>query len=320
MATTDTSVWMRPRADGDALTWGRRDGIVFGIPSAGGMPGPRGLIRVGICDTTGTTELINFIAIEPVVKGAGDRFGRIGFSELEPSKVDPGEDGKRLWVEEKSGELTTGLVERLTVRMEVEPFTSNGAHVYVIASVSADRPHELELAVHHHDDSAQIEELTLSATMGNYERLRHLWLKDRVEDSREVYDGFKGNDFIEKESYPLEQMLRNRAGDAIVFATTNEEDPTSSPLPARSWWNYKSVKLTQYWRVAKEHIQPDLRVRVNGRRLYYLSKRAIPGGISFENFEVRQRYVPGQVFVFGLTEKEPRQFDAHIDGLPAQPD
>ena len=32
----------------------------------------------------------------------------------------------------------------------------------------------------------------------------------------------------------------------------------------------------------------------------------MPGGVAFENFEVRQRYVPGATFVFGIAPMEPR--------------
>jgi hypothetical protein len=36
------SSWVRPMKAGDPLTWGRRDGIVFGLTSPGGIKGPRG--------------------------------------------------------------------------------------------------------------------------------------------------------------------------------------------------------------------------------------------------------------------------------------
>src|SRR5918996_186644 len=320
----DREVWMRPQAPGQALIWGRRDGLIFGLPSPGGMRGPRGLIRVGVVGKNGEAELVNFIAIEPVVKGAGSRFSRMAFSELEMSELDAGQRGKRLTVEQAPGELTTLAarpepVERLRVRIEVEPFTANRARVYVIASVYSDRPGELELTVHHHDDSAPIEELTLTATMGNYERLRHLWLRGRVIDSRELYAGYSGDAFVEKENYPGDAMLRYGDGDALALATTNEDSPSSVQVSERPSWTYRSIRLTQYWRIPAWHIQPDSRVRVNGRRVYWNSTIPIPGGLSLENFEVRQRYVPGQVFVFGLTPKQPWEFVPSIPGLAARP-
>ncbi len=317
--------WLRPKDPQGALIWGLRDGLIFGLPSPGGIRGPRGLIRVGILGKSSSEpELINFIAIEPVTKGAGSRFSRMGFSELEMSELDPGKRGKRLWVATTEGDLTRlpakpQPVERLSVRIEVEPFTANRAHVYVVASMYSDRPHELELTVYTHDDSAPVEELTVTATMGNYERLRHLWLKDRVVDSRELYAGYTDDGFIDKENYPRDEMLMYGDGDALVLATTNEDNPSGVEVTERPWWTYRSIKLTQYWRVPAWHIQPDLRVKVNGRRVYWASKVMIPGGLSFENFEVRQRYVPGQAFVFGLTPKHPWEFSPGIPRLATRP-
>jgi hypothetical protein len=50
-----------------------------------------------------------------------------------------------------------------------------------------------------------------------------------------------------------------------------------------------------------------------------MTQTALPGGVAFENFEVRQRYVPGQVFIFGLTPKEPWQFQPPLPELPPLP-
>lgn len=324
VSQTAEGPWLRPHDPKRALIWGRRDGIIFGIPSPGGMRGPRGLIRVGILGSGGQPELINFIAIEPVTTGAGSRFSRMGFSELEMSQLDAGTRGKRLWVGTTEGELTTlparpKPVERLSVRIEVEPFTVNKAHVYVVASIYSDNPGELELTVFHHDDSSSIEELTMTATMGNYERLRHLWMKDRVVDSRELYADYNGDGFIDKENYPRDEMLTYDDGDALVLATPNEDNPSAVEVTARPSWTYRSIRLTQYWRVPARHIQPDLRVKVNGRRVYWNSTVPIPGGLSFENFETRQRYVPGQAFVFGLTPKQPWEFSPSIPRLANRP-
>src|SRR5690606_39026197 len=79
------SDWIRPQSADDPLVWGRRDGMVFGIPSRGGMGGPQGLIRVGMLNTSGVPTLVNFIAVEPVTKGRGPRHARMAFSELERS-------------------------------------------------------------------------------------------------------------------------------------------------------------------------------------------------------------------------------------------
>lgn len=63
--------------------------------------------------------------------------------------MDPGSRGKRLWVDfpkRVSGDGLRGSlqtfsnrvspIERLTVRIDVEPFTANGAHVYLMVSTA----------------------------------------------------------------------------------------------------------------------------------------------------------------------------------------
>ena len=331
----EDSQWVRPTKPGDPLLWGRKDGIVFGLPSQGGLPGPRGLIRVGVISAkTGRPELLNFIAIEPVVTGRRSRGDRMAFSELEPSVMDPGSHGKRLWVgpDDSSSQLAgifsvssdgSKSIERLTVRIEVERFKANGAHVYLMASIESNRPDEIEMAVYRYQDGPKIEELTLTATMGNYERLRWLWLKDRVIDSRELYRSYRGEDSAEQGTYPLREMLRSRGGDAIVFCTSNEANPQTNPdFTAPDHWRYRLGRLTQYWRVLGPDIEPNLRVRVNGRRVYWVSHAALAGGIAFENFEVRQKYKPGQVFIFGVVAKEPWEIRPAIPHLarPKKPE
>jgi hypothetical protein len=334
-ANPSDSQWIRPLKPGDPLLWGRKDGVIFGLPSTGGLPGPRGLVRIGVISAkTEKPELLNFIAIEPVVLGPGSRFSRMAFSELEPSRMDPGSRGKRLWVDPGApgstdavrGDLSTlpnrdGSIERLSVRIDVEPFTANGAHVYLIASVDSDHPDELRLAVYQYSDSPALEELTVTATMGNYERLRLLWLKDRVVNSRELYRNYTADAFTEHENYPLDEMLRTADGDAIALGTSNEADPAAVPVTGAEHWRYRLPKLTQYWRVPAHDIEPDLRVRVNGRRVYWASHDPLPNGAAFENFEVRQRYRAGQVFVFGVTDKAPWQLNPPIPHLnrPSNP-
>jgi hypothetical protein len=311
------SQWIRPMKPGDPLTWGRRDGIVFGRSSVGGIKGPRGLIRVGLFtpETTGP-QLLNYIAVEPVIQGPGLRFDRMAFSELEMSELDPGQRGKRMWVHPEMGEedgfsrgtLQTvhsgkATVERLSVRVDVEKFTQNEAHVYL-----SDHPSELRLSTFAENDSPPLDELTVTATMGNYDRLRLLWLKDRVEDSRKLFGKYTGEAFVEQENYPLTEMLRSGDGDAVTFCTSNDADPRTTQGNDSAHWIYTLPKVTQYWLVPGHDVQPDLRVRVNARRVYWASTAPVLGGIAFENFEVRERFVPGQTFIYGITQEEPWLF------------
>jgi hypothetical protein len=256
--------------------------------------------------------------------------------------MDPGLRGKRMWVHPAeggggtipSGTLETlhvgeATIERLSVRIDVEKFTQNGAHVYVVASIESDKPGELRLSTFAESDSPPIEELGLTATMGNYERLRLLWLKDRVVDSRELVANYPwptqwrmetGDDFAEKENYPLPEMLRTGDGDAIVFCTSSEADPQHSPGNDTAHWVYTLPKETQYWRVPGHEVQPDLRVRVNARHMYWASKSLVLGGVAFENFEVRQRFIQGQTSIFGITHQDPWVFYHGVLALPAPMD
>src|ERR1035437_7485568 len=169
--------------------WGLRGSLQFAIfPGCfpEGPGGPRGLIRIGYPTlTNGGYDLINFIAIEPVIGAAR------GYSELEHSHFD-GKPGKMFWsgsAPATNGETgATGLgkisspqagVEELTVPIGVEKF-DNGAHIRLVLSQRSDAPDELRLTMYAEPDSAPIKSCILTATMGNKARARLLWLKDGV--------------------------------------------------------------------------------------------------------------------------------------------
>ncbi len=310
---------------GAPTVWGIEGGIHFtvwphdvgGSRSAGG---PRGLIRVGYpILEDGGVWLVNFIAVEPIIEGAHER----GLSELEPSASD-GKPGKRIevgpppgeaWTASEEGEPYPGLVQeleggarRLTICLAVERFDS-GAHVRVLASVRTDRPEELELRVYAEDDSAPLRACILSATMGNYERLRELHLAERVVTAGELYGGYTGHDFAPHTRFALGELARAADGSVVVPATTDEEEPSRTlPDPARGWfWYYPGAKLTQYWRKYPDTLQDELYATVNARRVYWASEWPIPGGVAFENFELNERFTDGQAQVFALTPKTPRE-------------
>src|ERR1700746_892950 len=97
--------WIRPGLNTNRPVWGVRGGLLWAIAPAGFRPGePRGFLRLGYpVLPNGRYDLINFIAVEPVVKG------RRGFSELEHSQLD-GVQGKRFWAQSNVGEDSTNLV------------------------------------------------------------------------------------------------------------------------------------------------------------------------------------------------------------------
>lgn len=301
--------WVQPGLTTNQPVWGIRGGLLWAVPPAGFRGGePRGLIRLGYPVLPGKRyDLVNFIAVEPVVKG------RRGFSELEHSRLD-NIAGKRIQAASKEGStnLVAGTLtrqsggrEELEVTLRVERF-DNGAHVRVVVRQRSDRPDEIELAVFREEDSAPLEYCILSATMGNLARTRQLWLKDRVVSSLEVYSNYTDAGFAPHRTYSLTELHRTPEGGVLVAVTNDEEHPASVfPFPNSRLWHYGGNKVTQYWAKAPGAYREDLQVAVNGRYTYWLSKRPIPRGVAFENFELRERFYDGQTFVFGVTGRTP---------------
>ncbi|MDP9077911.1 MAG: hypothetical protein M3O71_10840 [Bacteroidota bacterium] len=332
LASAQSVQWIRPDNEKSPPVWGIHGGMVIGLWPAeveAGRPGkeggPRGLLRIGY-EYLGAVYLINYIAIEPVVNGDME------FSEVSPSRVD-GKWGKFLWATDKPdvgsftpyantrGTITypdpqNAAIEQLSFFICMEKF-NYGAHPYLKVTIRSDKPGELGLQIFNQPGSATMERCALTATMGNYSRLRLLYLKDRVIDSRKLFAGYDDIDFIEKEPHPASQMLKNKHGDLMVCAESNESFNELSAWPQQpdylnKWgWRYRPFyKLTQYWRVDSAGYDSSLQVRVNGRVKYWGAENpdksaytAVPGGPAFENFELRENYHPGQKFYFGLTRK-----------------
>lgn len=322
--------WIRPDSPSDHPLWGIKGGMVIGLwptpienKNNGGTGGPRGLFRMGY-QFGGRIYQMNFIAVEPVVDG------KMEFSEISPSRVD-GKWGKLMWAGEQPESNsytpfagTRGVishpdpdnpeVEELSFYVFIEKFL-NGAHPYFKLSIRSDRPEEIGFQIFNHVDSAEMERCVLTATMGNYGRLRNLHLKEEVVDSRELYKGYEDIHFIEKETYPLEELYKTGNGDILAIAETNETFSELASWPqrdiyfSRAHWRYRPFyQVAHYWRKDAGDYDSSLRLRVNGRATYWAggsndkkNYMPIPGGPAFENFEFREDYTPGQKFYFGLT-------------------
>ena len=308
----ERDTWVRPTAVGAVPRWGHKDGLSIGLwPSNG----PAGLFRI-YTPYLGHEypRMINFVSIEPVAKGVRAQ------SELDTSPVtkrpgllftavdrftgtvpNPNPDSK---------EFATGRVETidgvptLAVDVVTERFR-NGTRPVITALFRQDRPHEVGFRVSAVADSRPMDSCVLSATMGNYARLRQVWLADQKIDALTLWPRYTPDPlgFAPWKQWPRERILK-RNGEAIVAATPNEPDPASAAMPrVPPAWKYRGIKATQYWRTVDV---TELVTRVNARETFWGSTTPIPGGISFENFELEAPYRPGQEFWFGVTSGTPR--------------
>ncbi len=312
LATPEAAgLWVRPAACSPAQpVWGHAEGLRVGLAP---MPGPRGLLRI-YAPYLGHPpgRMINFIAVEPIVDTPQGR----GFSELEQSQLDCVR-GKRFWSVDYPDDLSPrasddparGVISRkdnletLEVFILVERFSS-GAHPYLRLRFRSDRPYEVGIACFAQRDSEPMRSCVLTATMGNYARLRCLHLADRVVRSSDLWPRFDGNGFAPVKRFPLDQLTRTSDGHVMVATTTDEREPDKADYAPFTFkgWKYVGRRAVQYWRC--ETPQQDLYVRVNGRTRYWASRTPIPGGVSFENIEMVTPFSHGQEFWFGVKPQE----------------
>lgn len=304
--------WIQPSSDFPSQpVWGHVDGIRVGLSP---MPGPRGLIRIytpylGHKDG----KMINFLALEPIVKGQEMR----SFSELEMSGLD-GVRGKRFWSAEDSLSVVPQPIEHpvpgkieeegdretLTVFVFSEPFESD-AKVYVRLKFYSDKPYEMEVSTYKSEGSAELDHFIVTATMGNFARLRTIYLDSGQVISKNLWPDYQEDAFTEHHHFSVDEFFKDTTDRAYVFAATNEDNPAEAIYEedTKTHWKYYGEKATQYW--AASELIPDLQCLVNGRYTYWASKSPIPGGISYENFELKAPFKQGMSFVFGVDPRPP---------------
>jgi hypothetical protein len=302
--------WVRPPADEKMAkpVWGSAEGLRIGLAP---LPGPRGLLRV-YTPYVGQPDwrMINFLAVEPIVKGQTRR----GYSELEQSSLIAG-TGKVMWSVDRPDDWTPrdptypargvigkeNRIETLTVFIGIEKFRS-GAAVFLRLTFRADRPCEVEVATFTQPASAPLAYCVVTATMGNYARLRQLHLATGVVTASELYSDatFGAIGFAPHKRFGLERLARTQNGAAILAATSDETDPAGADqTTVAGGWRYVGRPATQYWSCDQPH--PKLTALVNARRTYWASDKPIPGGVSFENVELVAPFRPGQSWTFGVT-------------------
>lgn len=309
------TVWVQP-VQGKAAqpVWGHAKGIRIGLAP---MPGPRGLLRVYtpyLGHKNG--KMMNFIAFEPIPAGTDHR----GLSELEMSSLDK-KRGKRFWSRNDSLSTEPGAAklpargvitkkngkEILTLFVFSETFES-GAKVYTRLRFYEDKPYEVEIATFKAADSSPLKNFIVTATMGNYARLRTLYLAERTVSSGELWPEYTDSNFAPHAAISMEEFIRDKNHNAYFIAAPNEEYPQEAKYAdgTNDHWKYYGDLATQYWSV--KNPDPALQGLVNGRFTYWGSKSPIPGGISFENFELKAPFRNGSKYVFGIDPADPEQF------------
>lgn len=294
--------WIRPSGTADAKpVWGIRGGMSVGLWAG---QHPRGLIQIFtpyLKQSDG--RVMNFIAVEPVVGGVRD------LSEIQTSAIDK-KQGKLMAAVDQldpkaapkfdappaCGVITRdGNVETLTVFIVVERF-DNGAQPIVRITFRSDRPHEVALATFAADASEPMEFCVLTATMGNFGRLRKIHLKDETVEAAKVFagkelDGWKFFPWVE---WPADRL--KRIGTDLTISAIGELDPKDGPA-APPGWQYEGLPATQTWTTAA---RDGLIARANGRVTFWASEAPIPGGASFENFELKSPFEAGQELRFRI--------------------
>src|SRR5205814_2071268 len=112
--------------------------------------------------------------------------------------------------------------------------------------------HEVGLRVHASKDSAPMDSCVLSATMGNYARLRRLWLKGEVVDARKLWPEFQADKlgFAPWRAWGRERMFK-RGKEVLVAATSDENEIPAYGPDVLPHWRYEGKPATQFWRTAE---------------------------------------------------------------------
>jgi hypothetical protein len=311
--------WVRPAGiTGEKPAWGHRNGIRVGLRHEF----PHGLLTIYCPPVSGGEwTTFNYLAVEPVVGGVR------GQSEMEASALDR-RGGKRFWsartpdftprptVPASSGTVfDLGTTEVLCVFIMIEPF-ENGAIPYLRLTFRSDSPFEVQIETFAAPRSARMESCVVTATMGNFARLRRLRLREGFATSHDLWPGFTGTDFAQSKDFPLDGLYRDAAGGVIFAAGPDEPDPAAVRMEGH-WWDFRGRPATQYWRVDPDAVVPGLLGRVNARATYWGSDYPIPGGVSFENMELQMPFRHGERYYYGIIPWSGPTGDA-IRGTPVE--
>lgn len=300
-----------------ARRYGFSDGLSLGIwPNSG----PRGLVRLyaPYLDLP-ALKPINYIAIEPVVRGAralpeieksltdGETGTHIAVLNDRPERWQDGMKNQAKQADQRLVRASDSQSKAFSVWLVSEPMR-NGAQTLVEAYFDPASPYTVQLTCFASPPSAMLDQCILTSTMGNFARLRSLSMATGALLIDQVYDSSKPLDswgFLAAQTWPANK-LPEQGGD-WVFSARADGKPLDAALEAQvpPAWQYRGKAAEQFWRVSR--VQPwsaAMRARVNARRSFWPDRtgqsRLIPGGASFENVELEAPFVQGQSWVYGI--------------------
>src|SRR5208282_3298782 len=204
----------------------------------------------------------------------------------------------------------------LSFVLHVEPF-ANGARPLIEISLFERFPHRIRLRSFSGPGGKKMDRCGLTATMGNYCRCRFLWLRSGPVFAPDLYAGYTGTAFVEKQTYALADLWQTKEQDVVAAISADEFEPREVwPLPTNAW-HYNGKWMANFWLKPKGSYDKSLQCRVNGRRVYWAGTVPLPGGIAYENFEFREAFRPGQEVWFGYTTESPaKTFEFGYDASP----
>lgn len=303
-------IWPGNGIEAHRKVWGHANGLQIGLWE-GDSPQGLMLVRAPYLQLP-RKQIVNFLSVEPSLPGSDRR----GQSELEISRHRPGERGLSFYasnsreIYDRQHTSPSGIYDEeagtLTIFVHTEPFR-NGIHPVVRLRFHESSPYEVEISTFTKKGSKEIAYCTVSATMGNYSVLRELHLRDgKTVEANDLWSDdhpVEELGFLPWKTVPSDQFEKLPDGRLMVGATSNYTDSATIPYPEGTGkWVYEGLMTRQYW------IAPDisyLEAAVNARKTYWAGipprhHRPIPGGPSFENFELRLPHKDGQSIWFGV--------------------
>ncbi len=313
---TPESKWLMPEDFNNQPAWGINNGIIIstwpGDLGGIGGGGPKGLFRIYKHGDKGLGWM-NFLSLEPTTQNSLP-----GFSELESILFVPNPyanlnnpnsiiDNKLPASYDNLATITNeNGIEQLNLLFGIENSFANNGHIYTTAHIRKDKPDEIEFRFYTHDDTAPIKKIRLSSTAGNFNHMKLLYLANEIIDSRNLYEGYQETgkrDFAPWTTFEFNKLKKLSDNSIIVATTRSADDPGE-------FWNdfFTRYELTQYFRKYPGSYDGNEFSAVNAKYVFWHTGKPIPGGVSYENFELNDPiFEQGQQIWFGATDKTPQE-------------